>query len=106
MGRHRYIAFRVEGAEVGRAPFIEALREASQGLPEASRPRLVSLEKGLGLVRCPHTAKEETVRLLQAIRRVGGASVRVRTLGTSGTIRAARRKHLEGDRGPGSPATR
>ncbi len=82
-----------------RAAFLQALREASLGLPEASRPWLVALEGGQGIVRCPHTAKEEAIRMLQGIRRVGGAPVRVRTLGTSGTIRRARRKYMDPSQG-------
>lgn len=95
VGRPRYVVFLVEGAAVEKASVIQALREASRPLPEEARPWLVSLEEGVGVVRCRHTAKEDVIRLLRGVRRVGGREVRVRTLGTSGTLRRARAKYVE-----------
>ena len=96
VGRNRYVAFRVESRRrVTPAEFSEALRVAGAGLPAPDRPRLVFLRGDQGLVRCRHTAKAPTIALLGALTAAGGIPVSVRTLGTSGTIRRARRKYLE-----------
>ncbi|MEK6851201.1 MAG: hypothetical protein AABY30_01540, partial [Candidatus Thermoplasmatota archaeon] len=57
--------------------------------PEALR--LVEYDGARGLVGCAHTAKDETIAFLNAL--TIGVS-RVRTTGTSGTIRRARQKYL------------
>ena len=96
VGRNRYIAFRIEGRRRVTPPeFTEALRGAAASVPAPERPRLVLLAGDRGLVRCRHTAKEATIALLRAVTKAGGGPVRVETLGTSGTIRRARRKYLE-----------
>ena len=96
VGRNRYVAFRIGGAQrPSAAGFAEVLRAASAlALPE-DRPRLVFLEGDRGLVRCRHTAKAATIARLQALNREVEGAFRVETLGTSGTIRRARRKYLE-----------
>jgi len=96
VGRQRYIAFRVESRRTpSQTDLADALRAAAAALPAESRPRLVLWRDGQGLVRCPHTAKEPTIALVRGITAVGGQAVTVQTLGTSGTIRRARRKYLE-----------
>jgi len=93
--RSRYVAFAVRGGEpVGRADVLEILRTAAASAG-GERPWLVLWEGDRGLVRCAHTAKEATIALLRGISKVGGRAVVVETLGTSGTVRRARRKYLE-----------
>jgi len=93
--RSRYVAFAVRGGEpVGRADVLEILRTAAASAG-GERPWLVLWEGDRGLVRCAHTAKETTIALLRGISEVGGRTVAVETLGTSGTVRRARRKYLE-----------
>ncbi len=97
IGRSRYVVFRVESDEALEiSELIKALREASNSLPRESRPSLVSYEGGLGIVRCAHTDKEEVIGLLRAISTIGRQEVCVTTLGTSGTIRRAREKYVDG----------
>ena len=84
VGRNRYVAF-VVAPPVERSRLTAALRDGPVRL------LLVEYDGGRGLVRCAHTAKEETIAFLNALR-VGNA--RLRTVGTSGTIRKAREKYL------------
>ncbi len=87
--RYRYIAFRVDGPRAFRR---EEVLEAFHALP---RPLwLVDFEDPRGLARCTHTKKDETIAALRALAAIGGETVRVTTLGTSGTIRAATEKYL------------
>ncbi len=73
---------------------IRSLREASPTLVEESRPWLVSFQRGVGIVKCAHRDKQEVIKLLKTIRRVGSREVHVRTLGTSGTVRKAMGKYV------------
>ena len=87
--RYRYIAFRVDGPRVFRR---EEVFEAIRGAPE--RLWLVEFRHPLGLVRTTHLMKDAAIRALVGIDTMAGESVRVTTMGTSGTIRAATRKYL------------
>jgi RNase P/RNase MRP subunit POP5 len=87
--RYRYIAFRVDG----RRPFrreevLEALRTMSLRL------RLVNFAGSSGLVRTTHLEKDAAIHALNGIESMGSERVRVTTVGTSGTIRAATRKYM------------
>ncbi len=87
--RYRYIAFRVEGPR----PFTrEEVLQALHALP--SPLWLVDFDDPRGLARCVHTKKDETIAALRRLASIGGVAVRVTTLGTSGTIRAATDKYL------------
>lgn len=99
--RTRYVAFAVESAaSPDRAAFIAAVREASEargpGFAERVKPWLTRFDGRVGILRCAHTGKEDAIRLLESLRAVnaGGrrVEVRVRTLGTSGTIAGCLRK--------------
>lgn len=95
VGRRRYVAFRVEGgADLALDEVVQALREASQHLPEEARPWVVRFQDGQGIVRCDHRYTREARELLQGLLRIGDREVGVRTLGTSGTIRKTVRKYL------------
>lgn len=86
VGRRRYVAF-VVTPPVEKARLLAALRSA----PGTDRLRLVEYDGGRGLVQCAHTEKEATIAFLNGMR-IGVA--RLRTTGTSGTIRKAREKFL------------
>lgn len=94
-GRHRYIAFEVQG---GRPPsaqeVIQALRRQARTFPREVKPWLVLMEGTRGLLRCAHTHREEAIRLLRSLETPEGLGRPVRTLGTSGTIRKAKEKYL------------
>ena len=55
---------------------------------------LVDFTRSSGLVRTTHLERDAAIVALTDIETVGGESVRVTTVGTSGTIRAATRKYL------------
>jgi RNase P/RNase MRP subunit POP5 len=87
--RYRYVAFRLEAARVfRREEVLEALRAASPRL------WLVNFAGTSGLVRTTNLEKEAAIRALNGIEAMAGERVRVRTVGTSGTIRAATEKYL------------
>jgi RNase P/RNase MRP subunit POP5 len=87
--RVRYIAFRVDGPRSYRREEIaEALRPVSPAL------RLAVFDGTMGLARTTNLEKDLAIRALTAIDAVAGERVRVQTMGTSGTIRAATEKYL------------
>ncbi len=87
--RYRYIAFRVEGPRAFRRDEVLA---ALHALPDPLW--LVGFEDPKGLVRCVHLRKDATIEALKGLTSIAGVSVRVTTLGTSGTIRRATEKYL------------
>ncbi|MCI4371973.1 MAG: hypothetical protein L3J78_04920 [Thermoplasmata archaeon] len=87
--RYRYIAFRVEGQRaLAREEVLEALRATTPRL------RLVEFSGTSGLVRTTNLERDAALAALTAIEAMAGERVRVTTMGTSGTIRAATRKYL------------
>ncbi len=66
----------------------------------AGRLWLVEFDGTLGLVRTTNVEKDAAIQALRAIETVGGERVRLVTMGTSGTIRAATRKYLTPQRRP------
>ncbi len=98
VGRSRYVAFEVSSkSPVKTGDLITTFKRAADRYDDAERirPWLIMFEKGKGIIRCSHTSKDECINLLQSIKGVGGTRVKIRTLGTSGTVRGARKKYLE-----------
>jgi len=60
-------------------------------------PWVIGLKNNFGIIRCHHLDKEITIRLLQSIKYLGKikSRVKIETLGTTGTIRSARKKYLD-----------
>jgi RNase P/RNase MRP subunit POP5 len=78
----------LEGPRVFRRDeFLDALRSSSPRL------WLVAFEGTSGLVRTTNLEKDAAIRFLNGMDNVSGEAVRLTTLGTSGTIRAATRKY-------------
>ena len=90
--RDRYVAFEVSDPRRGREA-VAAFHAAVASWPQTERPRLVFMERGRGLVRCGHREKDALIQLLNGLR-PGNPPVEVRTVGTSGTIRAARARYF------------
>jgi RNase P/RNase MRP subunit POP5 len=50
-----------------------------------------------GIIRCYHTAKNETIKLLQSITQIDDIPVSIETIATSGTIKSLLRKHFDNE---------
>ncbi len=48
-----------------------------------------------GILRCKNTEKEDAIDLLKSIESINSAKVKIKTVGTSGTIKSLIKKHLE-----------
>ena len=48
-----------------------------------------------GIVRCNHIEKDKTINLLKSINNIYKHKIEIKTLGTSGTIKALIRKHMD-----------
>ena len=102
VGRRRYIVFHIEtehSEPFGRNEVIYAIKGSLRRLgldPEHVKPWLTVFANNYGILRCAHTAKDDAIECLRAIRTLGRGrhAVVVHTLGTSGTIKAAKRKYL------------
>jgi len=94
--RKRYIAFEVYAErEINRREMDYAIQQFLERLPEemVKRPLLTVFKDNKGIVLCAHLEKEKTIEMLQSIDAVGKEriEVEVRTLGTSGTIKGAKK---------------
>lgn len=56
--------------------------------------RLIRFDGSTGIIKCNHTEKENTIKLLRSIKKIISKDVSIETLGTSGTIKALIRKHM------------
>jgi RNase P/RNase MRP subunit POP5 len=97
--RKRYIAFSVEAPrDISRKEFITAIRKNAQGQDkwEKMEPWLTVFENNKGILRCRHTGCEEAIFLLTSIESIGkeDVKIKVKTLGTSGTIKKAKSRYL------------
>ncbi len=48
-----------------------------------------------GILRCRHTEKENTIKLLTSIEKINDKKVKIETVGTSGTVKALIKKHMK-----------
>ena len=55
---------------------------------------LIRFKKDMGIVKCKHTQKENTIKLLTSIKNISSNKLDVETLGTSGTIKTLIKKHM------------
>ena len=89
--RNRYVVFSIErtdGKPIDRSELINAMRYG--------RLYLLRFDGKYGIAQCSHRYKNEAIRFLNSIGWVGMREnrVRVRTFGTSGTVRAACEKWI------------
>ncbi|PKK81527.1 MAG: hypothetical protein CVT48_06825 [Thermoplasmata archaeon HGW-Thermoplasmata-1] len=90
--RNRYVVFSIEraegGAPIDRNDLINAMRYG--------RLYLLRFDGKYGIAQCSHRYKNEAIRFLSSMGWVGMREnrVRVRTFGTSGTVRAACEKWI------------
>jgi RNase P/RNase MRP subunit POP5 len=91
--RNRYIAFEIESNRIiGKAEFIKML---AQHFPEPKRPWLIYLNNNKGIVRCAHTNKEYTISNILNVTAIANVAVKIRTIGTSGTIKKTFKKYFK-----------
>jgi RNase P/RNase MRP subunit POP5 len=90
MDRPRYIAFHIEAeAQLPRRAVVNALEAASRGATwKGPAPRLMRYAFPHGIVRVTHEDQGAACGLVAALARMDGRTVRVQTLGASGTILA------------------
>jgi RNase P/RNase MRP subunit POP5 len=55
--------------------------------------RLIKFNGKKGIIKCTHTEKENTIKLLNSIKKISLNEVEVKTIGTSGTIKTLIKKY-------------
>ncbi|MDI6707921.1 MAG: Rpp14/Pop5 family protein [Candidatus Thermoplasmatota archaeon] len=96
VGRKRYIAFEVIAArKIGKAEIVRLVASAFGKLAHEINPWVVKYRANKGLLRCKHTKKEEAIKILTSIGCLGSEEIKIKTIGTSGTIKCATRKYLK-----------
>ena len=94
--RWRYIAFIIDGALiVARNDFLDSLMKASRGTSLQNSFRITVFENNFGILKVPHTLKEEAIRVLTGMDHVGPSTCSVRTLKTSGTIKTLKDEYRD-----------
>ena len=81
----------------GKEKYVNSINNVKTHLIHIPRiPWVISLFNNTGLIRCHHLDKQKTIDLLQSIKWIGTVEnkVKIETLGTTGTIRSARKKYL------------
>lgn len=91
--RWRYIAFSVEGElTFARNDFLDSLIHAAKGTPLANSFRITVFEANFGILKVPHMLKADAIKVL-SMDSIRGASCRVETLRSSGTIKTLKVKY-------------
>ena len=100
--RYRYIGFRIilpERNLAWRELSREIERTARNLYPKDVRNmrlKLVRFNGREGMLRCSHLYKNETIQLLYSMDKLENESIKIETVGTSGTIRSLNRKFFGG----------
>jgi len=56
---------------------------------------LIRFDGRKGIVKCNHIDKDKTINLLTSIDNINSHKIKIKTLGTSGTIKSLIRKHMD-----------
>ncbi|HEC95178.1 MAG TPA: hypothetical protein ENI45_04340 [Thermoplasmatales archaeon] len=101
--RHRYIGFIIVNTEkkLSRREVNSAIKQAfftlfKENKPEHFGVKLVRFNGKEGMLQCFHKHKEDVIWLLQSINKINGENVKLKTVGTSGTIRSLNKKFFDG----------
>ncbi len=93
--RWRYIAFRIESEQrFSRNEFLHALITVSRQRPLGDAFRITVFERDMGILKVPHTLKEEAIGALRAVESIEGTASKVVPLKTSGTIKTLKMKYF------------
>ena len=116
VGRKRYIIFKIEGNfPISKGDLISTLKMAiANSRYKINRtvldhnnsntsiffnrmPWLIFTQNNYGLLRCHHLDLKKTIDILQSISSTArnNLPIKITTLGTTGTIRSARKKYLD-----------
>jgi len=86
--------------EIGREQIKKAIWEKTKEMlkdeAKQSGIRLTRFNGREGIVHCYHLYKDETIKILNSINRIDGRAISIKTVGTSGTIKALNRKFFQG----------
>jgi len=99
--RHRYIYFIVEPTDkqfiIEKFQIINEIRQQCKILfnknCESMGIRLIIFDGKKGIIKCNHTEKENTIKLLISIKKIFLYDVFVKTISTSGTIKTLIEKY-------------
>ncbi|HID25535.1 MAG TPA: hypothetical protein EYP23_03620 [Thermoplasmata archaeon] len=101
--RHRYIGFIIANTEkkLSRREVNNGIKQAfftlfKEDKPEHFGVKLVRFNGKEGVLHCFHKHKNDIIRLLQSINKINGEHVKLKTVGTSGTIRSLNKKFFNG----------
>ncbi|MGB2825890.1 MAG: Rpp14/Pop5 family protein [Thermoplasmata archaeon] len=87
-GKWRYIAFRIDAdRQVTRRDIVGALLEKGRTTPLGDSFRLTVFERDIGILKVPHTMKDEAIKVMRSVDTARGGRCTLTTLKTSGTIR-------------------
>jgi ribonuclease P/MRP protein subunit POP5 len=101
--RHRYIGFFIkhssEKVYIDKSEIINEIKEQCKHVFNkdfsAMNLRLIRFDGTKGILKCSHTEKENTIKLLKSIKKISSKKVKIETVGTSGTIKALIKKHMD-----------
>ena len=99
--RPRYLVVRLEtDGEIPRNVFIKAIRKGAQSLGEGVyedvTPWLTYFENNYGVIKYSHKKKDRMLELVREMKLENreGKTVKITSLGVSGTINKARKKYI------------
>ena len=100
--RHRYIGFIIKSStknpHIVRSEIISEIRKQCRHLFSKDCKEmgiyLTRFDGEKGIVKCNHIEKENTINLLKSINNISSHKIEIETLGTSGTIKALVKKHM------------
>ena len=97
--RRRYIGFNLSTAEsIEKNELIDVVREQCTTLFKKDFKEMglfiVRFNGEQGIIRCKHIEKDNTIKLLTSIGKIGSKKVKIDTIATSGTIKSLVKKHM------------
>jgi RNase P/RNase MRP subunit POP5 len=98
--RRRYIGFIMKDTlkPIPRKQFIHTLNHQCQFLflkkCYSMGITLIQFNGKAGIIRCPLAQKQNTIHLLYSVKKIGVEKTEITTVGTSGTIKSLKKKHL------------
>ena len=99
--RRRYIGFILEDddLEISKTEMINSIRSYCNEIFNIGCKSkgffLVRFSNNKGILRCKHTEKDNAIKLLNSIKKIGNKDIKIKTIGTSGTIKSLIKKHFD-----------